>query len=471
MQIKRFEARDTTEALSLIKREFGPDAVILSVRTVKRQKGMFSYLKKPGIEVTAATDSLSSQDKKKKSKHRTGISYEFESIRPGYNAESENRGASIKTNLEPYALKFNESLPVLKSYDKFTDREEIGQLKQLMLQQGVETDLAVKWLKELKETLDNTKPLNSEILKQGLIQALTTISKTVGPPKTDRRKRNTIVFVGPTGVGKTTTIAKLAAIHALKMKKKVALITLDNYRIAAIDQLKAYAKIIGIPVESASNKKELIRSLKMLRNRDFILIDTPGMSQKNKKQINELKNIIEGVPNIQIQLLMSVPTNNLTLEDILGNFKTMPITGLIFTKLDESTTFGNIVNSLCSANTPISYFTNGQEIPEDIEIASLDKVVNLIIGESKWNSLVSIPPRLLELEEESPNKPLMDFYVANRSSDVFHEPDCKSARKIKATSMIVFEGAANAINKGYKPCRLCNPYKCEEHNMVISGTR
>lgn len=471
MQIKRFEAKDMSEALSLIKQEFGPDAVILSARTLKKNGGMFGYMKKPIVEVTAAMDTYYEKENIRTSDLRTGFSHNHKSIRSSHNGTRNNMGLFIQSHGKPYSLNFNDMPPIKSRFENQTDSTGFGKLKHLMLQHGIEKDLAIDWLKSLERLLVANKPSNPVTLKKGLIQALTEISKSIGPPIKNRKKRNIIAFVGTTGVGKTTTIAKLAAIHALKMQQKVGLVTLDNYRIAAIDQIKAYAKIIGIPMESATNKKELIRSLKMLRNRNVILIDTPGISQMNKNRINDLKSIFNGVSNIQIQLLMNVSTNNVIVEDILQNFKTLPVTGLIFTKLDESTTFGNIVNQLCRNNIPISYFTNGQEVPEDIEFASIDKIVNLIIGESKEKSAFSIPPGDSEQEEDRPNKRIKTFYVANRNSDVFHKPNCKSAKKIKPSSMIVFEGEADAISNGFKPCRLCNHYSIEEYESVHAAAR
>jgi flagellar biosynthesis protein FlhF len=311
-------------------------------------------------------------------------------------------------------------------------------------------------LEELKRTLEFKKPLNGELLKSSIARALSKMGAASSQMENKPKKRKIVAFVGPTGVGKTTTIAKLAVIQAIKMRKTVALISLDNCRIAAIDHLKAYARVIGIPMEVASSIKELKTSVKKLRNRHLILIDTPGMSQKNENQINELRDMLEGISPTQTHLLMSATTNDSNLMDIWEKFKAIPIARLIFTKLDETTTFGNIVNQLCRSKIPISYFTNGQEVPEDIEIATLEKLVNLMMGEAVgeiWE------------DEDNPNGHIMEFFVANKTSDVFHHPDCKAARKIKATGMIVFEGIADALNKGLKPCRLCNPGIPEARNM------
>ena len=456
MQIKKFQAHDMTKALSLIKQEFGPDAVILSARTLKKQRGVLSYMKKPVVEVTAATDTYTPQDKKRASLTKSEAAYKYDSRRPGYKGMSKKMGSLGQHYEGPYGLKHNLNPLVQGRFEQEPYSGELQGIRELMLKQDVGTDLAAKWLEQLKRTLEFKEPLNGELLKKGIVRALSEMGAAASQMKNEPKKRKIVAFVGPTGVGKTTTIAKLAAIQSIKMRKTVALITLDNCRIAAIEHLKAYARVIGIPMEVASNIKKLKTSVKKLRNRHLILIDTPGMSQKNDNQINELKDMLEEISPIQTHLLMSATTNDSNLMDIWEKFKVIPIAGLIFTKLDETTTFGNIVNQLCRSKIPISYFTNGQEVPEDIEIATLEKLVDLMMGgavEKIWE------------DKDNPNGHIMEFFVANKTSDVFHHPDCKAAKKIKATGMVVFEGIADALNKGFKPCKLCNPGILEARNM------
>ena len=470
MQIKKFEARDMTEALSMIKQEFGPDAVILSARSLKNHKGMFNYLKNFSVEVTAATDTYYPQKKREKAFVRAGMSHELESKHLSKKDKGKRMNSPYQLQEKPYYLKHNFNASVRRKPDPSPDVKIFQRLHQLMLEQDIEKDIADQWLEGLKRILAGRKPFHSEEVRQGLIQALKKMGVTASPIKAKRKKHKAFAFIGPTGVGKTTTIAKLAAIHAFKMKKSVAFITLDERRIAAIEQLKVNAKIIGIPIEVASNKRELKRALKRLSNRDVILIDTPGMSQKNENQINELKSILDGMSNIQIHLLMSVTSNNNILKEILEKFKAISIDRLIFSKLDESTTFGNVVNQLCRSKIPLSYFTNGQEVPEHIEIASLERLVSLIIDDAGGGNLFRSPSHVIWEQEEgrhenSLDEHLIKFYVANKTSDVFHHLDCKSAKKIKGASMIVFESVKNAIDEGYKPCKLCNPSSLDEQGV------
>jgi flagellar biosynthesis protein FlhF len=448
MQIKRFQAHDMTKALSLIKQEFGPEAVILSARTLKKSRGILSYMRKPIVEVTAATDNYTPQNKKKTSLNKPETPYEYESGLPTYKGVRKKLDSSRQHYEKSTDLKHNQNPLEKRNFKKKPHWGELQGIHELMLKQGVKTDFAAKWLEGIKRSLEYKKPLNSELLRSSIIQALSEMGATLNQMENRPKKRKTVAFVGPTGVGKTTTIAKLAAIHSIKMRNTVGLITLDNCRVAAIEHLKAYARVIGIPMEVASSIKELKTSVNKFRNRHLILIDTPGINQKNEYQMNELRDMLEGISPTQTHLILSATTNDSNLMDIWEKFRVIPIASLIFTKLDETTTFGNIVNQWCRSKIPISYFTNGQEVPEDIEIATLEKLVDLVMDEGVkeiWD------------DEDDLNKNIMEFFVANKASDVFHHPDCKAARKIKATGMVVFEGVADALNKGFKPCRLCNP--------------
>jgi flagellar biosynthesis GTPase FlhF len=270
---------------------------------------------------------------------------------------------------------------------------------------------------------------------------------TAGPLRIEPGKQKVVAFIGPTGVGKTTTIAKLAAIHAIKMKKQVALITLDNYRIGSIDQLKIYAKIIGIPIEVASTGKEFKECLNRLKDKDLILIDTAGMSQRNEYQFNELRIFFNKVRSVETHLLLSATTKEADLIDILARFKVFRINKLLFTKLDESTSYGNMLNQLIRSKIPVSYFTNGQQVPEDIEIATLEKLVDLITDQEK------------DVRHSS------EAYVASKNSTFFHCFDCQLAKSIKQENIIVFERAIDALNKQLKPCGSCCPDKVEKQSL------
>lgn len=193
-------------------------------------------------------------------------------------------------------------------------------------------------------------------------------------------RRRVIALVGPTGVGKTTTVAKLAAQYALFGNRSVGLLTVDTYRIAAVDQLKTYAEIINLPVEVAYTPDEVAQALERLAGREIILMDTAGRSQKNRGQMAELKAYLAAAQPEEVCLVLSATTKHRDLEECLEQFRGTGYQQLIFTKLDESNAFGALYNCSQLAQTPISYLTFGQNVPDDIEEASQERLVDLLVG-------------------------------------------------------------------------------------------
>jgi flagellar biosynthesis protein FlhF len=441
MQIKRFEAENMTEALRLVKQEFGSEAVILSARSLEKKGGVFWPVKRLGVEVTAANDTYYPETKKTSSSKIR----KFENL--------DNKKSLIGSLYGGIMALKNKPDNIFQNHAK-----ELADLNQRMLSQYVEENIARKLTEEVNRIASPKEPLKDNELKLYLIRVFKEMGITAGPLRIEPGKQKVVAFIGPTGVGKTTTIAKLAAIHAIKMKKQVALITLDNYRIGGIDQLKIYAKIIGIPIEVASTGKEFKECLNRLKDKDLILIDTAGMSQRNEYQFNELRIFFNKVRRVETHLLLSATTKEDDLIDILARFKVFRINKLLFTKLDESTSYGNMLNQLIRSKIPVSYFTNGQQIPEDIEIATLEKLVDLITDQEKDGKHRFI-------SQVVSNHHSSEACVASKNSIFFHRFDCQLAKKIKQENIIVFERAIDAVNKQLKPCSSCCPDMVEKQSL------
>jgi len=239
----------------------------------------------------------------------------------------------------------------------------------------------------------------------------------------------------------------------------VGLITLDNSRIGAVEQLKTYARIIGIPMESAFGKREFKEAIRKLKDRDLVLVDTPGMSQRNEAGIRELRDVLGRMPGAEIHLVLSATSKQKDLEDMLDGFKALHVNHLIFTKLDESTTYGEVINQALSAKIPVSYITNGQRVPEDLEEASVTMLVDLILGPAKEGEAEASSPGI----DGSGGHTVKgrgrtgQYYVANVNSDVFHSPECRCAKMIKPENLIVLGNLKDAATGNYKACGLCNP--------------
>ena len=188
------------------------------------------------------------------------------------------------------------------------------------------------------------------------------------------------MFIGPTGVGKTTTLAKLGAIYALREEHKVAFITIDTYRIAATEQLKKYAGIMKIPIHVVNDPKSFKEVIDNEKS-EIILIDTSGRSHKNELKISEIKNYADSIDyNCEKILCVSANTKKNDLKEIFKSFGKINFDSVIITKVDESSYIGSVVDVAEKFNKPISYFTNGQEVPNDISVADPNKIVDMIIS-------------------------------------------------------------------------------------------
>ena len=207
-----------------------------------------------------------------------------------------------------------------------------------------------------------------------------------GQPKTidlSGNKPKVLFFVGPTGVGKTTTIAKIASKYKVEYDKKVAFITADTYRIAATEQLQVYANILDAPMSIVYTQDEMNDAIAKFAEHDLVFVDTAGFSHKNEKQRNDMKALLGGVNeeyNKEVYLVLSATTKYVDLLDIVDSYREIADYKLIFTKLDETTTYGNLLNIKLYSGADLSYTTNGQNVPDDIEVFDTQKIVKKLLG-------------------------------------------------------------------------------------------
>ena len=386
MQIKRFEAKNMTLALRLIKDELGPDAVILSARSLRKGKGIFGSMKYAGVEVSAAIDNQRLPMGNKISLGRRSI--------------DSNRGRSRLK--EAYRVEKKEVIrPTGYPEQNSTDRQRydsgkrsnsrinnkaLSSLYQLILTQEVDRSIASEIIEEIKRTPAPLGKIDGWDLKSHCTSILEKMGVMIDGDVFAAGNARIAAFIGCTGVGKTTTVAKLAAVQSRRYKKRVALITLDNYGIAAIKQLKTYAQIIGIPLEAPVNIAELKCSIKKHKDKELIIIDTPGINPHNQELIQDLKGRFAKLSNLQTHLVLSATTKEKDLIATTEAFKEMNIHRLLFTKIDESCTYGNIVNLLIRTNIPLSFLCGGRKVPDDIEAGSTKKLVALLFKSQGGNS-------------------------------------------------------------------------------------
>lgn len=248
-----------------------------------------------------------------------------------------------------------------------------------LVDEGVSSALAHELLDELPDFSAWSEEAQEPLAISGLRDLIARRVCSAGPIDLTPGQLKAVALIGPTGVGKTTTIAKLAAHFALVEKKKVALLTMDTYRIAAVEQLKIYSQILDIPVGVAYSQAEVAPVLAQYADYDLLLIDTAGRSQKNIMQVGELKSLLEAV-GCETHLVLSSQTKEQDMLESIQRFAAARVDRLIFSKLDETDSYGTLLNVAYRTGLPLSYLTTGQKVPEDLELADGGKLAGLLLS-------------------------------------------------------------------------------------------
>jgi flagellar biosynthesis protein FlhF len=473
MQIKRFEAKDMTTALRMVKEELGPDAVILSARSLRKGKGFFGSLKYAGVEISAAVDNQLPAMKNSRALPGNDSSRHFKNGRIENSRPTRRRVSQTRSDYPSANPTFRSQHGLTKKSSSRSSVRALSSLYQQILRQEVDRGIASELIEEIKRI-----PASEEILSNGDIKShlgclLEEMGVAVESNPFDNGRPTIMAFVGTTGVGKTTTVAKLAARQVNPGKKSVGLITIDNYRIAAIQQLETYAQIIGIPLATAANAGDLKKAVKRFKDKEIILIDTPGINPKDQDQIQELKACLAGISSLKTQLIMSATTKEKDCIALAQAFKDLGVHQILFTKTDESSIYGNIVNVLIRTNLPLSFLCGGRKVPDDIEAGTVQRLVDLLFdsqghhGNRQVGASDSNKERTSNRKDKSAEHP---YFVANKNSDVYHLSDCKWAKKIKPGNIIEFGGAQEAAAQNFLACRSCNPDRKKERSRRASNT-
>jgi len=248
-----------------------------------------------------------------------------------------------------------------------------------MIELDIEESIAQELMKRLQTEAGrdshSTAALQAELAR--MLQSELTVA---GPIDVQQGQGRVVALVGPTGVGKTTTIAKLAANFRLRENKRVGLITVDTYRIAAVEQLRTYAEIMDLPMEVVSTPREMRDSISRMRNLDLVLMDTAGRSPRDEVKIQELKSMLAESEPDEVHLVLSAVSGAKCLTTTAERFAAVGTTSLLVTKLDETTCLGNLLSVTRSSGLPISYLTDGQNVPDDIQVAQRESLAQMILG-------------------------------------------------------------------------------------------
>ena len=374
MKIRRYVAASLTEVKDQIKKDLGENAVILSSRQTKRS-GILGWFGKYFVEVTAAVDEpeLAEAESAVTAVHSSAPlggsdRVPWEVFQKDL-AETKRLMQSLTRKLDETKVIVEYPAQLAAIFDRLKCAEVEEQLAYDVTDQ-VREGLTAREMEDANKVLRRTQNILTNLLDRYIRKPL---PKQSGP--------QIICLVGPTGVGKTTTIAKLAAQAVLVGKKKVALVTFDTYRIAAVDQLKTYGEILGIPVEIAFSPTEIRQTLDRLRNYDMVFVDTVGRSQQNAMQLLEIKAFIDAVEADEVYLVQSATTSYDVMVEVTKSYLQAKPTALLFTKLDEARVYGPLFNLLLETGLPMAYLTNGQNVPDDIITPRAIDVVDLLLRE------------------------------------------------------------------------------------------
>lgn len=385
MLVKKFIVKNMNEAMTRIRYELGSEAIIISQRKVRDQgiKGLFS---KKLIEVTAAVNNERKDDIKDSistirnifNNHNKvmEVSQAKEPVK-GLVKEHEKTAVSntniINDNKNNNILKEMQEMKEMISKLSIKNNEEEEQ-SAAVLDFLIENDVDKDTINKIRHELRNKN--YDEITVDDVKQVVSNIIEIK-----DKFQGKNIILVGPTGVGKTTTLAKLAGNLSLVEKKKVGLITIDTYRIGAVEQLKTYSEIMNLPFKVVFSIKDMESAIEEMKECDYILIDTTGRSSKNAMQISELRAYISKIESSDIYLVMSGCTKNKDIDTIVQGYSNLNYDSIVITKLDETSTYGGILNIANKTQKPIRFITTGQSVPDDIKVPVKEELVNLIIGE------------------------------------------------------------------------------------------
>ena len=410
MTINKYQGRTKEEAVEKAKQELGEGAVILNVKEIK-PKGIFQIFKNTTYEVTAAVEEKEAFAVPKKAEN-ISLAADEKIALPKPESDWKEMLAQARTveiaaekNTEPVGSNLHEDLerrlenlsnmlekqfaaehPVREEVPEVeeADSESLQFMKMLyrtLLENEVDERYANQIMEEGEKVLHNGSSV--DMILANVYQKL--ILK-LGQPEVicaDGKKPRVIFFIGPTGVGKTTTLAKIASKYKVEYEKKVAFLTADTYRIAATDQLRTYANILDVPMSVIYTETEMNRAIERMSDYDLVFVDTAGFSHRNDAQRSDMKELLDGLDEIyekEVYLVLSATTKYRDLLEIADIYKELADYRLIFTKLDETSAYGNILNMRLYSGAKLSYMAVGQNVPEDIEVFDMQKLVKQLLG-------------------------------------------------------------------------------------------
>ena len=426
MTIKKFQGRTEEEAIERARAQLGTDVVIMNIKEI-RPKGILSFLKEAEYEVTAAVEEkeqivkpanfsiheninftadepieipVPKKAEEKVTNHQADVLKEesrirrereeerqsYYAAREGLEERIENLQNFLEKQLAPANNKEQQS-PKVQEKENELSKEQAEGFKFLKMIYGIllENEVDEKYANMILEDIEKVVRTGSSVdyILSTIYQKMILKFGQPRPIELSNKKPKVVFFIGPTGVGKTTTIAKVASKFKVDEGKSVAFLTADTYRIAAAEQLRTYANILDNPFSIVYTPEEVNDAIAKVSDCDLVLIDTAGFSHKNSEQGDDIKRLIDSVDKKyekEVFLVVSATTKYKDLLSIADVYRGIADYRLIFTKLDETSAYGNVLNLRLYSGAEMSYTTNGQNVPNDIELFNTQKIVKQLLG-------------------------------------------------------------------------------------------
>lgn len=378
-ELRTFRAASMQEALAVVRQELGPDAVVVQTRQVKVRRRLPWRRREFATEITARIEPADSP----RTTRWESLASELPTsgdVRP---AEAASAGAGDTSDAGSIGSRFASMDSLLSQYSRAsrsTPHADIPDELFHLYAELIDSEVEDSDARELICELNQRRPeIPDEQLRSVLEDLVANRIQCCGPIQTTPGQRRVVALVGPTGVGKTTTIAKLAATLRLQQGVRTGLVTVDTYRVAAVEQLRTYAEIMDLPMKVVTSPREMREAVEELSHLDLVLIDTAGRSPRDELRIQELRSFLTEADVDEVHLVVSLASSIRSLQMIADRFRPVGASAMLLTKLDEAPAFGGILSAAMRVPLPISYFTTGQDVPDDIEPARSDRAASLLL--------------------------------------------------------------------------------------------